>query len=859
MLAGADGASDGGAAPLYPAVLPLLWAEAPPIASGAPPVQALPSLALTSHLLLHASGLLLAAADPCLLESMLWLGGATEEPSSFTLPPPLAALGPAARTKSRGPAYDSAAAAEEAARVTARRAGRHGAKHSRGVASVAAFGRPSISSSLEAAMCRDDRALAARAAAKEAGLRGMASSRARLPVAAYRQLVLDTVAANQVVLLSGDTGCGKTTQVPNFILEDAGARGTGGHVRIIVTQPRRIAAIGVATRVAVERGESLGSVESSVGYAIRGEKKAHAGTGLLFVTTGVLLRRLTGGLGHVTHIVVDEVHERNVDTDFLLAVLKRVLPHRPDVKLILMSATMNAAAFSAYFGAVPSVGSVACLPAAARPGGRGYAGTEPGAVTLSKGGVPVITVPGFMHPVREVYLEGILALTGYTPRVKGLAGGAGRSSTTVSATSAAAHLHATENEGAGRGRPVDEEELEEEDGEEPSTPTGKAGEPPAPSEITPALWRRHGLDYGLLAALVGAVATGGSARRGGTPASPSRLPSDNDGAILVFLPGVGEIRKLHRELQRVCGGLNLHVLHLHGSLTGEEQGLVFSRPPPGKRKVVLATNVAETSITIDDVTVVIDSLRVKESTYDALNRTSRLTEVWVSQAAAKQRRGRAGRVRPGMVYRLEPGAMHATLAAASIPEIQRTPLESLCLQVKLLGLGNIRDFMRSVLDRPPEAQLRTALSALLEIGALSPLEGGGGGTRTGSLPHWGTTSPRCRWTCASARRSFSGRCCGAWTPSSPSRRRSRNGPPCAPSPTRWTRMRKRRLRACGSSSRGVTRTTSRWFVRSTCGGPKKAPGRAANFVTPPGCRTRACATLRTCAQSTRACSRTSVF
>ena len=190
----------------------------------------------------------------------------------------------------------------------------------------------------------------------------------------------------------------------------------------------------------------------------------------------------------------------------------------------------------------------------------------------------------------------------------------------------------------------------------------------------------------------------------------ARLAAEPDGgAILVFLPGVPEIRRLHRELEAAAGGgrgggsgarggssatcgsreafARMHILHLHGGLSGEEQSAVFRRAPPGKRKVVLSTNVAETSITIDDVTVVVDSLRVKESEFDAENGTARLTETWVSQAAARQRRGRAGRVRAGVCFRLAPLALFEALAPHGTPEVQRAPLESMCLQVGAAANG----------------------------------------------------------------------------------------------------------------------------------------------------------------------------
>jgi HrpA-like RNA helicase len=508
---------------------------------------------------------------------------------------------------------------------------------------------PRLAPALEAAMRRDDELLSAAAARRAAELeRGgggdyarLARVRATLPVAAFRADVVAALASSQVVLLSGGTGCGKTTQVPQFILEDAIARGAGGRTRIICTQPRRIAATGVAARVAAERGEPLGAAGGAVGYHIKGERRAHAGTALLFCTTGILLRRLAGGLGHCTHIIVDEVHERSVDTDFLLAVLRRVLPARPDVKVLLMSATMDAGAFATYFA---------------------RRGAPP---------VPVLDVPGFAHPVRDVYLEDVLALTGYRPALA----------------------------------------------------RGDAG---ADAPLDLRAWKSHGLDIGLVAATVAMLVAGSGGVAADAPARAvdAALGAADAGAILVFLPGVAEIRRVARELERGGAAGRMHVLQLHGQLSPAEQARVFERPPRGLRKVVLSTNVAETSLTIDDVTVVVDTCRVKESAYDALNDVGRLAETWTSQASAKQRRGRAGRTRPGVNYRLIPRAMHDFLAPTTTPEICRAACEDVVLQVLALRLGPVADFMRSLLDAPPPAALASALCSLAALGATVPAPGG---------------------------------------------------------------------------------------------------------------------------------------
>ena len=227
---------------------------------------------------------------------------------------------------------------------------------------------------------------------KDEDFKDIQNVRKGLPSAKEEKNIVTSCYNNRVVLISGETGCGKTTQVPQFILNDAMKNGRGGDVNIICTQPRRIAAIGVAERVAKEQGTTLGDV---VGYQIRLDKKMSKRTRLLFCTTGILLRRMQGDMdmNGVTHIVVDEVHERNVDTDFLLAVLRSLVRRKNSrVKVVLMSATMDARLFERYFH-------------------QGMEKEWPRAP-------PIISIPGRTFPVTEVYLEDVLERTKYIPHAR---------------------------------------------------------------------------------------------------------------------------------------------------------------------------------------------------------------------------------------------------------------------------------------------------------------------------------------------------------------------------------------------------------------------------------------------------------
>ncbi|KAG0359392.1 hypothetical protein BG005_000866 [Podila minutissima] len=483
--------------------------------------------------------------------------------------------------------------------------------------------------------------------AKDVAFQALQMGRAKLPAWGFKDTLVRAVKENSVVIVCGETGCGKTTQVPQFILDSWIQECVGEYVNIVCTQPRRIAAIGVAERVAVERGASIGQ---QVGYAIRGENKSSRNTKLLFCTTGILLRRLHSDptLQGVTHVMVDEVHERSVDSDFLLIIIRDLIRKRKDLKLILMSATINSEFFSAYFD-----------------------------------DCPVFEIPGFTHPVEELYMEQIVARTGHTPDFKG-----SNVRRTKMTDAMEEDWERTKAEYASEG--LDDETI---------------------AKVKTMELYAERIDYELIVASVQDILK-------------RKEPAGSvDGAILIFLPGVMEIKKCIDALTLFSRSVpqTLDIMPLHAALTPKEQNSIFTPVRKGVRKIVVATNVAETSITIDGVVYVIDSGRVKETRME--NNMTKLVETWTSFASTRQRKGRAGRTRPGIVYKLFSRKQSAKLAPQQDPEILRIPLEQLCLSVKAMGENNVEGFLSRALTPPSLAAIQTALKTLEELNALDGTSG----------------------------------------------------------------------------------------------------------------------------------------
>ncbi|MFG0329067.1 MAG: ATP-dependent RNA helicase HrpA [Phycisphaerales bacterium] len=401
-----------------------------------------------------------------------------------------------------------------------------------------------------------------------------------LPVVERRDEIAAAIRDHQVVVVCGETGSGKTTQLPKICLElGRGVRGMIGH-----TQPRRVAARTVSARIAEELGVALGR---EVGFKVRFGDQTSDRTFVKLMTDGMLLaetqhdRRL---LQYDT-LIIDEAHERSLNIDFLLGYVKKLLPRRPDLKLIITSATIDPQQFSAHFN-----------------------------------DAPIVEVSGRTYPVETRY------------------------------------------------RPLADADRDDPDDDD--------------------------LNGGIVRAV-------------------EELSREGPGDILVFLPGEREIRLAATALRRRAEP-GLEILPLYARLSTAEQQKVFK--PHSGRRVVLATNVAETSLTVPGIRYVIDSGLARISRYSARSRVQRLPVEAISQASAEQRKGRCGRLGPGVCIRLFSEADFAKREAFTPPEIVRTNLASVILQMESLELGHIDDF--PFLDPPRRAAVREGYDTLHELGAM---------------------------------------------------------------------------------------------------------------------------------------------
>ncbi|CAK4031706.1 pre-mRNA-splicing factor ATP-dependent RNA helicase cdc28 [Lecanosticta acicola] len=432
---------------------------------------------------------------------------------------------------------------------------------------------------------QEERLMAQQLLAAERKAKTIEEKRKTLPVYQYRQTFLDAVREYQILIVVGETGSGKTTQLPQYLYEDGYCK---DGKKVGCTQPRRVAAMSVATRVAEEIGVKVGN---EVGYAIRFEDATSDKTALKYMTDGMLLREFLTepDLGGYSCLMIDEAHERTLHTDILFGLVKDIARGRPDLKLLISSATLDAQKFSEFFD-----------------------------------DAPILNIPGRTYDVEMNY------------------------------------------------------------------------------SLQP--------EANYLSAAI-------------TTVFQIHLSQPMPGDILVFLTGQDEIEQAEQSLQETARKLGsaapeLMICPIYANLPTDLQQKIFDPTPPKVRKVVLATNIAETSLTIDNIVYVIDPGYVKENRYTPATNMESLVAVPISRASANQRAGRAGRTGPGKCFRLyTKWAYYNDLPENTTPEIQRTNLNSIVLLLKSLGINDLINF--DFMDPPAPDMLIRSLEQLYALGALN--------------------------------------------------------------------------------------------------------------------------------------------
>lgn len=432
---------------------------------------------------------------------------------------------------------------------------------------------------------QEERLMAQQLLAAEKKAKTIEEKRKTLPVYQYRQTFLDAVKEYQILIIVGETGSGKTTQLPQYLYEDGYCK---DGKKVGCTQPRRVAAMSVAARVAEEIGVKVGN---EVGYAIRFEDATSDKTALKYMTDGMLLREFLTepDLGGYSCLMIDEAHERTLHTDILFGLVKDIARGRPDLKLLISSATLDAQKFSEFFD-----------------------------------DAPILNIPGRTFDVEMNY------------------------------------------------------------------------------SLQP--------EANYLSAAI-------------TTVFQIHLSQPMPGDILVFLTGQDEIEQAEQSLQETARKLGsaapeLMICPIYANLPTDLQQRIFDPTPPKVRKVVLATNIAETSLTIDNIVYVIDPGYVKENRYTPATNMESLVAVPISRASANQRAGRAGRTGPGKCFRLyTKWAYYNDLPENTTPEIQRTNLNSIVLLLKSLGINDLINF--DFMDPPSPDMLIRSLEQLYALGALN--------------------------------------------------------------------------------------------------------------------------------------------
>lgn len=483
----------------------------------------------------------------------------------------------------------------------------------------------------------------------------------KLPIEAHRQQIVDAVKKHRVVIISGETGSGKTTQAPQYFLDDPEICPSGQTV--IVTQPRRIAAITNSERVCQERG--LHEVGREVGYQIRFANRTTEETRLIYCTTAVVLRQMHGdpAMLKCSVLVVDEVHERDIHTEFLLTTIKQNIANNkmPHLRLVLMTATFAEDSFVPFFRAMLSPQQ------------------------------PIMKISGRCYPVKEWFLEDALAWTG----------------------NYMGDMRKRRSMGT---KIIDETRQRLAD----ANPDGREYD----NDVLMSLCLNNDKNVDefkqiLICNIISLIDS--AAKEAG---------DESRGAVLVFLPGWRDIMNIGVKLRSSeatetgdSGMRKYNIVPLHGQLSPEEQHLCFDPPPPDRRKIILSTDISETSVTIDDVVYVINAGITKDKIFDVNLNTGILESQLNTQTSATQRKGRAGRTSEGVCIHLFSKYMVSTLREFPDPAILSTSLEEVVLQQMCLDLGQPHDFLSQTISVPPIERIDNAVDTLIQLNAISMASG----------------------------------------------------------------------------------------------------------------------------------------
>ncbi|KAK2578059.1 hypothetical protein KPH14_008474 [Odynerus spinipes] len=427
-----------------------------------------------------------------------------------------------------------------------------------------------------------------------------------LPIFEYRDEILKKLENNQIIVIKGDTGCGKTTQVPQFIMNSFISKGNATDCNILISQPRKISAISLAERIAFERKETVGDV---VGYHVRLERNLpKLPGGMVFCTTGILrqLMQVNPNLIGYSHVILDEAHERSLDIDVLLVLLKRAMQNNSSLKLIIMSATINTDLFQNYYNCTS------------------------------------VDIPGKTYPVKVHFIEDF-------------------------------------------------------------------------QNVLPTLGRKEDIDDNNNKPTVNCQDIANLIRW--------IIKTKPPGTILCFLPGWMEIMKVNELLIKQTSIANkVLILPLHSKLSNISQRKIFDPAPPSIIKVILATDIAETGITVPDVVYVVDSAIKNNFLWDEKKCTFSMNYEKLSQANIQQRKGRAGRTQPGESYHFIRKEEYNHLDLYAIPDILRSSLEKTVVEIKTYTNEMVEEFCESMLQPPNRIALHKAVDVLRELNILDKYE-----------------------------------------------------------------------------------------------------------------------------------------